>query len=233
MKHALITGASGGIGYATASLFGRMGFTVHTVSRRACDLPGVQHHRMDLLEPGAVEHVSESIRDVLFEGDTLCVVHNAAVMDLDTAYAFEADRFNAVMHINVTVPALLTAQLLPHMGVGSSIIYIGSTLSEKGVASRLSYVTSKHAIVGLMRATVQDLHGKGVHAVCVCPGFTDTEILRPVFDAHPEFEKIIRDKVSFGRLIAPEEIADVIYYAATHPVLNGAVLHANLGQRET
>ena len=59
-----------------------------------------------------------------------------------------------------------------------SIIYIGSTLSEKGVANSCSYVTSKHAVVGLMRSTTQDLVGKGIHTACICPGFTDTEMLK-------------------------------------------------------
>jgi NAD(P)-dependent dehydrogenase (short-subunit alcohol dehydrogenase family) len=116
------------------------------------------------------------------------------------------------------------------MKAGSAVIYVGSTLGEKAVAGAASYVTSKHATIGLMRATCQDLAGRGVHTACVCPGFTDTEMLR----AHvgDEGATAVAAFSAFGRLITPEEIAETVVWAATHPVVNGAVLHANLGQVE-
>ena len=55
------------------------------------------------------------------------------------------------MQVNVVAPAVLTSALLPSMVHGSSVVYIGSTLSEIGVAGRLSYVASKHAVIGLTR----------------------------------------------------------------------------------
>ena len=128
---------------------------------------------------------------------------------------------------------LLTAGLRPRMAAGSSIIYIGSTLSEKAVPGRATYVASKHAIVGLMRSTTQDLFGAGIHTACVCPGFTDTEMLRPVLDADPALRDAVLKMVSFGRLLDPKEIADVVAFAAATPAINGAVIHANLGQRES
>jgi 3-oxoacyl-[acyl-carrier protein] reductase len=64
------------------------------------------------------------------------------------------------------------------MGPGSSVLYVGSTLSEKAVPGSFSYVVSKHAQLGMMRATCQDLMGTGIHTAMVCPGFTDTEMLR-------------------------------------------------------
>ena len=84
-----------------------------------------------------------------------------------------------------------------------------------------------------MRATAQDFFGQQIHTACVCPGFTDTEMLRPVLDANPELRAAVLKMVSFGRLIDPEEIADVVTFAAKTPAINGAVLHANLGQRES
>ena len=118
------------------------------------------------------------------------------------------------------------------MGPGSSIIYIGSTLGEKGVPGAHSYVVSKHAIVGMMRATCQDLIGSGIHTACICPGFTDTEMLRTHVGEDEAILTSIAENCTFNRLIAPHEISSVVGFAASNPVINGAVIHANLGQVE-
>mmetsp|Transcript_34488 Transcript_34488/g.63897 ORF Transcript_34488/g.63897 Transcript_34488/m.63897 type:complete len:119 (-) Transcript_34488:226-582(-) len=115
---------------------------------------------------------------------------------------------------------------------GSSIIFVGSTLSEKAVSGALTYSTSKHALVGLMRATTQDLFGSGIHCVMVCPGFTDTPMLRKHL-SDPEVLSAIASNNSFNRLVEPSEIASVVTDASLSPVLNGAIIHANLGQKET
>ena len=82
----------------------------------------------------------------------------------------------------------------------------------------------------MMRALCQDLAGTGIHTACICPGFTDTEMLR----AHVPTDAIdaVAGMSAFDRLIEPAEIAATLLFAAEHPVVNGAVIHANLGQRE-
>jgi len=122
--------------------------------------------------------------------------------------------------------------LLPLMGAGSSIVYVGSTLGEKAVAGACAYVVSKHALIGLMRATCQDLAGRGIHTACVCPGFTDTEMLRAHVGQASEVLEALAGNVTFGRLIEPEEVARTIHFCALNAVINGAVIHANLGQFE-
>lgn len=93
------------------------------------------------------------------------------------------------------------------------------------------YQASKHAVVGLLRATVQDLFGSRIHAACVCPGFTNTPMLEgPLSD--PQVRAAIEGMVSFNRLVEPDEIARLISFVAENPALNGAVLHANLGQKQ-
>ena len=95
-----------------------------------------------------------------------------------------------------------------------------------------SYVISKHAQLGMMRATCQDLMGSGIHTALVCPGFTDTEMLRTHIGTDPEVEQAVASLNSFNRLIDPLEIAELLLWCHQHPVINGAVLHANLGQKE-
>ena len=101
------------------------------------------------------------------------------------------------------------------------------------MSNSFSYVVSKHAQLGMMRATCQDLMGSGIHTALVCPGFTDTEMLRTHIGVDPEVENAIASLNSFDRLIEPEEIAELIRWGHHNPVINGAVLHANLGQKES
>jgi 3-oxoacyl-[acyl-carrier protein] reductase len=230
MKHAVITGASSGIGRAAAQKFVEQGWHVHTVSRRPCDVSGVVNHVVDLADLNALRGMAEKLLQHFDKAEQICLVHNAGELFSDDLHTFSAERFEHLMRVNVTAPALLTSLLRPALSLGSSVIFIGSTLSEKSVPNRLSYATSKHALVGLMRGVCQDLFGSGIHAVCICPGFTDTDMVRSQFTS--EFKEKVLQMVSFGRLVAPEEIAELIYEAARMPALNGAVIHANLGQRE-
>ena len=94
-------------------------------------------------------------------------------------------------------------------------------------------MVSKHAQLGMMRATCQDLMGSGLHTALVCPGFTDTEMLRTHLGDDPGVERLFAEMNSFGRLINPAEIAELIRWAHHNPVINGSVLHANLGQKES
>ena len=137
------------------------------------------------------------------------------------------------MNINLVAPQILNQVIIPLMKPGSSIIYIGSTLSEKAVANSYSYVVSKHALAGMMRATCQDLVGTGIHTCCICPGFTDTEMLRIHVGDDPEILQSIAAASTFNRLVEPGEIAETVKFAANNPVINGALLHANLGQIES
>lgn len=230
---AIVTGCSAGIGRATAERFVAEGWTTHNLSRRPSGVDGVTDHAVDLSDLDALEALAAKLRNAIPPDATVCLVHNAAVQVRDAIDAIDRDAFERTLRLNVTAPALLTSLLIPSMGEGSSIIYVGSTLSEQAVGGLASYVTSKHAMVGLMRSTVQDLFGRGIHTALVCPGFTDTEMVRPIYDGDPAFRTFIEGKVSTGRLISGSEMADVIYRAAGMPVLNGAVLHANAGQRMT
>lgn len=234
-RHVVITGGSSGIGHAVALRFQAAGWVIHNLSRRPSGIEGVHDVAVDLSDLPAVERAAEQLREALRGADQISVVHSAAVMLSDSLQTITTEQMHYAINLNIASPILLTARLTPALTaapVGASIIYVGSTLSEKAVAGRLSYVTSKHAMVGMMRATCQDLFGSRVHTACVCPGFTDTEMLHPGFAANPSVRDAIVSMVSFKRLINPDEIARVIAFVAENPALNGAVLHANLGQRE-
>lgn len=233
MKVAIITGASVGIGCATAQAFLDDGFTVFNLSRRACPIEGVSNLACDLASADSIEHCIDALETTLAQGNEVALVHNASQMRKDSASDCGSDSLEQVLATNVIAINRLNQRLLPLMPASSSVLYVGSTLAEKAVSNSFSYVVSKHAQLGMMRATCQDLMGSGIHTAMICPGFTDTEMLRTHLGSDPAVAEAIAGMNSFSRFIEPEEIAELIRWAHHNPVINGAVLHANLGQKES
>jgi NAD(P)-dependent dehydrogenase (short-subunit alcohol dehydrogenase family) len=231
-KLLLITGGSAGIGLQTATLFADNHYDVINLSRRPIPLQTATQFSVDFSKDGWLERIADDLLKAIQGYDNITLVHNAALLQKGSATALNKDELQRSLDINVIAPALLNSLLIPSMRAGSSIIYIGSTLSEKAVANSAYYVIAKHAVVGMMRSTCQDLVGSGIHTTCVCPGFTDTEMLRAHVGEDEEILKQIASGVTQGRLVEPLEIANSIYFCANNPVLNGAVIHANLGQIE-
>ncbi len=232
MNQAIISGASAGIGAETAVRLLAQGWKVTNLSRRPCPVSGVTSIACDFADPAAVNAVCAQLAGSVAGSARTVLIHNASLLRNDSAGATSDADFRHVLQVNLAAPNALNTALLPLLRSGSAVIYVGSTLAEKAVPNSYSYVITKHAIIGMMRATCQDLAGSGVHTACVCPGFTDTEMLRSHLGDDPETRAAVASMSAFGRLITPDEIADTIIWAATHPVINGAVIHANLGQRE-
>ena len=231
MKTLVITGASAGIGLHTAQQFLSAGYEVVNLSRRRCPLDQVSHINCDLSQPGFIEQIGPTLMPTLERSDEIVLIHNAAKLVNDTAVETPSNALREVMEVNVVGPNTLNYFAIPYMQAGSSILYVASTLAEKAVPNSFSYVTSKHAQIGMMRATTQDLAGRGVHTAAICPGFTDTEMLREHVPA--DAMEAVAAMSAYGRLIDPDEIGATLLWVAQSPVLNGAVIHANLGQVES
>ena len=231
---AILTGASSGIGAAAAQQFMDRGDTVINISRRDCPVAGVQTISTDLGNAESLASTCASLSERLGSqpDGPVCLVHNASLMLKDRCDVTSDEDLERVLAVNVVGINAINRTLLPQMPRGSSVLYVGSTLSEKAVAGAFSYVVSKHAQLGMMRATCQDLMGRGIHTALICPGFTDTTMLRQHVGNDESVLADLGAMNSFGRLVAPDEIADLILWAHQHPVVNGAVLHGNLGQIE-
>lgn len=231
---AVITGASSGIGQATAQRFLHQGWEVLCLARRPASLLGVRSISMDLSEL-PTEALTRTLTTTLSEllGDStgqVALVHNAGVFMNDSVVELKAENLSRALQVNVVAAAVLNPIVLPFMTAGSSIIYVGSTLSEKAVANTASYVVSKHAVVGLMRATCQDLRGRKVHTACVCPGFVDTPMLRAGRDdaAMASLAKF----TAYEKVLSADDVAELLFHTANTPALNGSVIHAHYGQIE-
>ena len=230
MKCALVTGASAGIGLHTAQRFVDEGYRVVNLSRRPCPADSVEHIACDLSDAQFLETTRERLRPTLANAEQITLIHNASRLVNDSAAQTPSESLRTTLEINLVAPNSLNGFAIPFMKPGSSILYVGSTLAEKAVPNSFSYVLSKHALIGMMRATCQDLAGQGIHTACICPGFTDTEMLRTHVPA--EAMDAVRGMSAYNRLIEPDEIAETLFWASRNPVINGAVIHANLGQVE-
>ena len=229
---AIITGASSGIGAATAARFMSLGHQTINISRRPCPVDGVINISADLATASGAGAAASVALEYLADRPRTCLVHNASLMLKDTVDSCSDDDLERVMRVNVSAINTLNRHLLPAMAEQSSVLYVGSTLSEKAVAGAFSYVISKHAQLGMMRASCQDLAGTGIHTAMVCPGFTETEMLKQHLGGDTSLMHEIGSQNGFGRLVDPDEIAAALVWAQANPVINGSVIHANLGQTE-
>jgi len=234
----LITGASAGIGLATAVRFARDGWEVLNLSRTEVPVQRLEAQIVDRIhsvridlsrtDEWGVEELAPFLTEAIQGKARIAMVHNAAFALPDTVSTPNISRLRELLEISVIAPSWLNQLVLPHMQRGSSIIYVGSTLSHRGVTGCFSYVTAKHAVLGMMRATARDLFGRGIHTVGVCPGPTETQMLRGLYA--DKCEEMFNEKMSEGRLALPDEIAAVIRFAAETPQINGTVIDAAFGE---
>ena len=229
-KIAIITGASRGIGFEAAKKFVDNHWQVINLSRTPCSLPEVKNYRLDCSQLDWFDKESTALQALVSSTSQIALIHNAGICFDNPIQKVTAEELKTTFSINVFAPVLLNQVYLPFMSPGSSILYVGSTLSEIAVKNTASYTASKHAIAGFMKATCQDLDNSGIHTCCICPGMTNTEMLQARAHHDQNLLHQFAQLQSFKRLIDPKEIAAMIYFAAENPVLNGAVIHCNLGQ---
>lgn len=232
-NYLVITGASRGIGKATAKLYLSEGYSVINLSRSPCDIEGVINYSIDLAEPEWPIGFETKLLEQLQQADRTCLIHNAALLLKDAIDSLKAEKLRQVCEVNIVAPQRLNRLILPSMKSQSCILYVGSTLSEKAVGNSYSYVLSKHAGIGMMRSNCQDLVGKQIHTAAICPGFTDTEMLREHIGEGAENSLKLTEQVTQKRLIEPQEIAKTLFFCSENPVINGSIIHANLGQIES
>jgi short-subunit dehydrogenase len=206
---AIVTGASSGIGAATARLLADRGTTVALVARRADRLeavladctgpaPGSRVWPADLSDP---EHAAEVARAIDAElGPVDVVVNNAGAPMRRPVQRLTMDEVRRTMAINYLSPVAISLALLPGMlerGAGV-IVNVSSLGGRLGIASEAAYCGSKFALAGWSESMAADLHGTGVSVRLVLPGAIDTEIWDQPDNDPPLY---------VGPLVPPEEVA--------------------------
>ena len=234
----IVTGGGSGIGAAVVRQAAADGWLVLNLSRSGMREPLEKEHQarvesvqLDLVRDwreSQLAFVQSLLQRHIRAPLRIALVHNAAFSFNDTAAAPALSGMSALLELSTVIPARMNELLIPRMQRGSSILFIGSTLSHKGVAGSLSYVTAKHALLGLARATAKDLYGTGIHSLSICPGPTETPMLRSLYGE--QRLSMFAPLMSEGRLASPEEVAQVVLFAAQSPQMHGALIDAAFGE---
>jgi NAD(P)-dependent dehydrogenase (short-subunit alcohol dehydrogenase family) len=222
-RHILITGASTGIGLATATLLARRGAKVFLIARTESKL--IEATRAILAEGGTAAcgaaDVSnrEALRATIERAESTFgpidgLFANAAFGGRFAALgSYDDDTFDAVIRTNLSSVYWAIKRVLPGMieRRRGSIVVTGSLASERGMANNAAYVASKHGVLGLARAAAIEAAPYQVRVNCVLPGLIETPMLLQLDPKAPL--QTIRDMlgkgVPMGHIGTAEELAEM------------------------
>jgi 3-hydroxy acid dehydrogenase / malonic semialdehyde reductase len=216
-KKAIVTGASSGIGAATAQTFAREGATVAVGARRLDRLgelgAGFIALELDVTDPESSAGFVTSAVERLERLDIL--VNNAGLaIGRDLFDESSEEDEEVVLGTNVHGLIRMTRLCLPHLADGGHIVNIGSIAGRQAYDRGALYVTSKFAVRGFTYALREDLLGRPIHLTTVDPGLVETNFSRVRFRGNEEAAAKVYEGVE---PIRPEDVADCVLFAVTRP----------------
>jgi NAD(P)-dependent dehydrogenase (short-subunit alcohol dehydrogenase family) len=228
-KAALITGGASGIGRATALLFAREGAAVAIADLNGKAGEGIaseitQFGGRAIFAPADVARAADcrrlAERAIREFGRIDILFNNAGIIRRATVLELSEDDWDRVMAVNVKSIYLLSREVIPHMQKqgGGSIINSASGWGLAGGAKAAVYCASKGAVVLLTKAMAIDHGPQKIRVNCICPGDTDTAMLRSeaqqLGEANDHFLTEAA-KRPLGRVGSPDEIAQAVLYLAS------------------
>jgi NAD(P)-dependent dehydrogenase (short-subunit alcohol dehydrogenase family) len=229
-KVAIVTGAGGGIGSASARELGRHGVRVLVVDVRedaveavAARLRGegldVHAHTADVSsEEGTSGYVSAAVERF----GTVDLFHNNAGFagPLAPVHEYDVATFDHLMSVNLRGVFLGMRTVMPILRQkgGGAIVNTASICSWNGFPNQAAYVASKHAVVGLTKSVALEVAGTGIRVNAVCPGVIETEFVKQIErvvaepDDPTEGHGMFMDAIPEGRYGASAEIATVVRF---------------------
>jgi 3-hydroxy acid dehydrogenase/malonic semialdehyde reductase len=213
-KSAVVTGASSGIGAATAQALAAEGARVVGGARRADRIAApVTALELDVTDPEGCQRFVTAATEELSGLDILVNAAGLALgRDLFDDSTEEDERL--VLETNVNGLIRMTRLCLPHLRDGGHIVNIGSVAGRQAYEKGSLYVTSKFAVRGFTYALREDLLGRPIHITTVDPGLVQTDFSRVRFRGDEDTARKVYEGVE---AMKPEDIAECIVFAVTRP----------------
>ena len=240
MKVAFVTGASRGIGRASAEALGQAGFAVAVGFRS--DREGAEKAAarvdegggqglavpIDVTDENSIGEAFETVEGAL--GPVAILVNNAGLSRDGLAVRYPTEEFHRTIATNLT-GAFLCARRSLHKMLSvrwGRIVNVASAVVLRGNAGQSVYAASKAGMVGMTRSLAREVGKRGVTVNAVCPGLIETDIAAAL---PPKARKALIGQTPAGRLGTVEEVASVVRFLASDEAsyVNGAVIPVDGG----
>ena len=244
-KVAIITGAGAGIGRATALLFAKEGAKVVVADRdseRGAETASIIREdggeatfiQVDVSKAADAERMARATAETYGKLDIL--VNNAGIYMQANAVEMTEEDWDRILDVNLKGVFLCSKYCIPEMIKvgGGTIVNIGSEAGIVGIKNQVAYNVSKSGIIGLTKSTAIDFAAHNIRVNCVCPGTTETPLVKAAVERAPDpaaARRALEEVRPANRLGRPKEIAAGILYLASDesPYATGAVLSIDGG----
>jgi NAD(P)-dependent dehydrogenase (short-subunit alcohol dehydrogenase family) len=226
-KVAIITGGSGSIGKITAEIFLEEGAKVMIIGQTEDSLKTTvqelnsEHVKYCVADVSKVADVQRYINETVKEFGKVDVFFNNAGIEgvVKPIIDYPEEIFDEVIAINVKGAWLGNKYVITQMNDGGSIIMTSSLSGVLGSTNLSAYITSKHAVTGIMRATAIEVASRKIRVNSVHPGPVNNRMMRSIEEGEvaghaEEVKKHIENTIPFGRYAEPIEIAKLVLFLA-------------------
>ena len=235
MKNAIVTGATRGIGLATAEMLLQEGY--HVTVTYAYDEDSVQpcKERLSAVsEAFEILWVDQTSKQEMHDfaikmrekGHIDCIVCNAGMTLRKDLQEIDEEGWERVMQMNVNSNVYLIRDLFDVIPHGSRIVFTGSLMGILPHSVSLSYGVTKAAVLALAKNLVKFFEDTGTTVNAIAPGFVETEWQK---NKPQEIRNNIYNKTAIKRFADPKEIADAVRFCINNAFVNGSIIEVSGG----